>query len=556
MDESHSTPSQTERELARLREEIKSLRSQQEDSRETLRAIQEGAVDALVIDTPEGQRVFTIEGGDHPYRALIEQMREGAVTLTPDGVIHYCNGRFAEMLKLPLERIMGGRIEEFVVPADRALLAGICSETGGRAELALLAGDSREVPALVSAILLRTEGPAAVCLVVADLTERKRHEAEIHQLNDELEERVTHRTSQLATANRELEEEIADRKRAEQALRESEQRFRLALKNSPVSVAIQDRNLVYQWAFNQQSRRPDEIIGKTDADLFASEEVVWINEVKQRVLETGKEVHVEHWVTSNGRRLFLGLSYEPLRDSAGQVTGIGIAVVDLTSQKLAEDALRESESRLRLAQESANVGIWDWKVETGELDFTPELNKLYGLPNGSIKTYQDWRDRVHPDDIGRVEVDRDEAIAKHEPFDLEFRGHHSSEEYRWISTKGGAVYNEAGKAIRVFGVNIDITECKRAEEALRTSEARYRDLAELIPAMVWAADTQGVTIDHNRRWREYTGQTSEQARGDGWEDIVHPDDVRRVCDRWGQSIQTGEDYSNEYRLRRASDGAY
>ena len=84
-------------------------------------------------------------------------------------------------------------------------------------------------------------------------------------------------------------------------------------------MAIQDRDLVYQWAFNQQTRRPDEIIGKTYADLFAPEEVVWINEVKQRVLETGKEVHLAHWVTSNGRRLFLDVSYEPLRDSAGQV---------------------------------------------------------------------------------------------------------------------------------------------------------------------------------------------------------------------------------------------
>ena len=184
MDELRSMPSQWERELARFREENESLRAQLEDSQETLRAIREGAVDALVIDTPQGPRVFTLQGGEHPYRALIEQMREGAATLTPEGVIHYCNQRCAEMFKLPLEWVVGGRMEDFVAPADRAALASILREGAGRTELALRAHDATEVPVLVSAISLRAEGPAAVCLVVTDLTERKRHEAEIHQLND------------------------------------------------------------------------------------------------------------------------------------------------------------------------------------------------------------------------------------------------------------------------------------------------------------------------------------------------------------------------------------
>jgi len=134
--------------------------------------------------------------------------------------------------------------------------------------------------------------------------------------------------------------EITKRKQAEDTLWESEQRFRLALKNAPVSVALQDRNLVYQWAYNQRTRRPEEIIGKSDAALFAPEDLPGIIEVKRRVLESGTDAHVQHWLTSNGKRLFLDLYYEPTRDSAGKITGIGIAVVDLTPQKLAEEALK------------------------------------------------------------------------------------------------------------------------------------------------------------------------------------------------------------------------
>ena len=84
MDESHSISGHEERD-SRLREENESLRAQLEEARETLRAIREGEVDALVVSTPEGERVFTLQGGEHPYRALIEQMREGAATLTPEG---------------------------------------------------------------------------------------------------------------------------------------------------------------------------------------------------------------------------------------------------------------------------------------------------------------------------------------------------------------------------------------------------------------------------------------------------------------------------------------
>lgn len=161
------------------------------------------------------------------------------------------------------------------------------------------------------------------------------------------------------------------------------------------------------------------------------------------------------------------VSASPVSDAAGNIVGSVSVVRDITERKRDIAILQQSEERLRLAQESAHVGIWDWEVTTGKLEFTPELHKLYGLPPGTIKTYQDWRERVHSDDIGKIEARRDEAIAKHESFDLEFRGRQSSGEYRWISTKGGALYDEAGKVTRVFGVNIDITERKQAEEALQ-----------------------------------------------------------------------------------------
>jgi PAS domain S-box-containing protein len=825
-----------------LRAENVELRARLEEAEEMLRAIHAGEVDALVVESTTGPRIFTLQGVDadvNRFRGeILAQVNDAVIAVDNLQRVTYLNSAAEHMYGVSASEVLGchlSGIHESIWPhaGDEVRAAAALHETGrwyGESVHCRRDGSTIHVESSVSMLHDMADGTSSGQLsVIRDITERKR---------------------------------------AEEALRESERRFRLALKNSPVSVAIQDRNLVYQWAYNQKSRRPDEIIGKTDADLFAPEEVVWIHEVKQRVLETGKDVHMQHWVTSNGQRLFLDLTFEPLRNPAGEVSSIGIAVVDLTQQKLveealkasaerhrllaetmlqgvvhqdadgtiiamnptaerilgktreqfvgssslredlqtiredgspfpgfehpamvalrtgqtvrgvvmgvfnpqlgayrwisidavpllrpgesrpaevytvfediterkqaegvlrqseerlrlalqaarmatwdwdiltgqviwndehyrmlgyephgvqpsyeawvqrmhpddrakteallqcamehgtdysaefrvvrpdgtehwleargqferdapgrtvrcygvmidftqrkraeealaaaywqtqdlidnttaivyafdlqerfvmanvsiakllnstpaqmigkrrhdfmpqvdadwheandrkvieagraldfeersehsgrsitwlttkfplrdsegkiyavggfstdiserkrAEDSLRESEAQLRLAQESANVGIWDWKVETGDLNFTPELNKLYGLPAGTIKTYQDWRVLVHPDDIGGIETERDEAITKHEPFDLEFRGRHSSGEYRWISTKGGAIYSETGKAVRVFGVNIDITEHKRAEDHIKTSLAEKEVLLQEI----------------------------------------------------------------------------
>jgi PAS domain S-box-containing protein len=159
-------------------------------------------------------------------------------------------------------------------------------------------------------------------------------------------------------------------------------------------------------------------------------------------------------------------------------------LVASSADKRAEMDLEKSEERLRLAQDRANVGVWDWKPLTGELYFTPQLERMYGLTPGSIRTYDDWRRRTHPGDIARVEAERDRAIASGESFDVDFRIFHASGETRWFSARGGAIRDEEGNVGRVFGVNVDITERKQMEEALQRSrdelelrvEERTRDL--------------------------------------------------------------------------------
>ena len=147
-----------------------------------MRAIRSGEVDALVVSGVGGEQVYTLKGADHSYRVLIEDMNEGALTMTLDGVVLYSNRRFAEMIKTPLERVIGSMISTWIAPDSQDILQVLLlqddTETRRHGEITLLAGDGALVPGYLSAnVLQMEEAQKLFCLVVTDLSESKRTEA-------------------------------------------------------------------------------------------------------------------------------------------------------------------------------------------------------------------------------------------------------------------------------------------------------------------------------------------------------------------------------------------
>ncbi|MFZ3105115.1 MAG: sigma 54-interacting transcriptional regulator [Smithella sp.] len=207
-----------------LLDELQELKDRMMESEETLRAILSGEVDGLVVKTEEGDRVFTLSGADHPYRVMVETMTEGAVTMDTDGTILFCNQRFANIVKGPLEKIGGSSIYQYFSSTDIQLFKSLIERSlkgKGKAEMNLQTGCEKSVPVLLSINTIgHTDIPGVLCMIVTDLTENKHNEEmrveerALQKSHDKLEQQVEERTVELRTALHEIKE-MKDRLEAE-----------------------------------------------------------------------------------------------------------------------------------------------------------------------------------------------------------------------------------------------------------------------------------------------------------------------------------------------------
>jgi two-component system, sensor histidine kinase and response regulator len=165
-----------------LVEEVAELRADLEEANETLHAIRVGEVDAVVVQGSRGDQLFTLKGADEPYRVLIEEMNQGAVTLSANGAILYCNRRFADLLKTPIERIVGEGFGGFVAASERdtfAILFEMGSRGGSAGEITLCASDGSPVPLQLALGPLPADSAAAICLVATDISESREKETRL-----------------------------------------------------------------------------------------------------------------------------------------------------------------------------------------------------------------------------------------------------------------------------------------------------------------------------------------------------------------------------------------
>jgi PAS domain S-box-containing protein len=230
----------------RTPDEWDALEQRLREAEDTLDAIRRGEVDAVVVQHPDGERVYTLETADRPYRVLVEHMQEGAVTLTGDGVALYCNRRFAEILGVEREALIGHVIAPHLRPADATMLSRLLARdqhAGRAAEVSLQRHDGTLVPVTLSAVDLPAEPdmPRVICVIATDLTHSRQ------------------RSHELAAANERLAREMEDRRSAED---------RLAVALEAAGMGSWDIDLERRVV--RRSAQADAILGLADVDIDVS----------------------------------------------------------------------------------------------------------------------------------------------------------------------------------------------------------------------------------------------------------------------------------------------
>lgn len=218
--------------------------------------------------------------------------------------------------------------------------------------------------------------------------------------------------------------------------------------------------------------------------------------------------------------------------------------------------IKDYAERVTLAMDAAKMGSWDWDLETQNITWSAYHEILWGYQPGTPeRSYQDWAQRIHPSDLPKAEAAIQTANVTQTDFSQEYRVLREDGTMRWVAGYGRFYFKNGGEPFRMMGVVQDITERKGTEAALRESEERFRALADNISQLAWMTDANGGVFWYNQRWFDYTGTTLDQMQGWGWQQVHHPDHVKRVVERFRQSIEAGEFWEDTFPLR-GKNGKY
>jgi two-component system CheB/CheR fusion protein len=240
---------------------------------------------------------------------------------------------------------------------------------------------------------------------------------------------------------------------------------------------------------------------------------------------------------------------------------LNIALEEKVQERTLE--LSQGEERFRLIANAASDAIWDWDLVNNLIWWSDSFYSRFGFKREEQTNAGNfWIQYIHPDDRQRVNDEIYEAINNGTSWNAKYRFQKADGTFASILNRGTVLKDSNNTPYRMVGAMMDITEAELAEQLLKVKHdelqavlEEFRFVTDFMPQMVWATQPDGYHDFYNQRWYEYTGLSFEQTKGPDWNDVIHPDDQQRAWKNWNHSLQTGESFEIEYRLKR-HDGMY
>ncbi len=471
------------------------------------------------------------------YRSVIAAMQEGVVLLGADGCIRACNASAERILGLSAEQITGRTTLD---PRWQAI-----HEDGS-------AFPGEMNPVMVT---LRT---GRACSNVVMGVRKPTGELTWISINSQPLLRGNELTPYAVVASF---SDITERKNTEEALRESERRWRSLTEALPqlVWTATPEGMLDYGSAqIVQYMGRPEsELLGWGWQEMLHPDDRERTGQAWRAAVEGQSEYEIEHrfrrfdgtyrWFKSRGLAI---------RDSEDHVYKWLGTSTDITTDKQLEEELRQANERLELAVRGSNLALWevdmpDGHIENGRVTL---INAYESLGYDSAEAPTDFAGvialAVHPEDLGRVgRAIRACLEGETRDFDVEYRVPHKDGSILWHLTRGTVLRDPKGRPIRFLGSRVDITDLKRAEEALRESEQRFRTFVDHATDAFFLFDDRNVVLDVNRQACQSLGYTRDELLGMTPTDF-DPDVTAARLDEIKRTLDNGQMMAFESRHRR------
>lgn len=349
--------------------------------------------------------------------------------------------------------------------------------------------------------------------------------------------------------------DISDRRRAEAAQRESDERLRMATQTGKLGLWDWDiaRNRL-TWTdslyeVHGVARESFEPTFEGFASLLHPDDRERVQRSVEACLAGTDHYELEfRAIRPDGETIWVFTNALVLRE-AGRPVRMSGATLDVTDRKRAEIALRESEEKFRALASRAPVGIY-MTGPAGDCRFVNHAWEVMSGLTAEEAAGSGWMEALHPDDRARIGVAWEAARQTAKRFAAEFRYLRPDGKVAWVQSSAEEFRDAGGTTLGYIGTAVEITERKTAEFALRESEKRFRSLANRAPVGIFMTDPQGETVFVNETWCTMAGVGAADAQGSGWLNIVHPDDRARLAAGWQEAVRNGVTSDAEYRFVR------